>query len=150
MREILFRGERVDNGEWVEGFYHCVTDNYTQKNRHYITTFKKLDNGEIVLTGQFEVIQETVGQFTELYTFEGKKIFDGDIAKYDGRLFIVKRECDTLVGSWSNTAYILDEIGMSGGMCFEDTIDEWNCEICVEIIGNIYDRGFEFESTTPT
>lgn len=139
MREILFRGKRKDNGKWVEGFYHCVTDNYTPKNIHYITTFKRIDNGEIVLTGQFEVIPETVGEFTGLVNVGGRKIFEGDIAQWENRRFVVRRECDTLGGSWSDTAYILDEIGVSGGMSFEDTIDELNCEICVEIIGNIHD-----------
>ena len=31
MREILFRGKRVDNGEWVEGFYVNVPEHYKQE-----------------------------------------------------------------------------------------------------------------------
>ena len=71
VREILFKGKRVDNGEWVEGWYGCITKGaYLNPiiNGHYITTFKKLDNGEIILTGMFEVIPETVGQYTGLKT----------------------------------------------------------------------------------
>lgn len=43
MREILFRGKRIDNGEWVKGFYVCVLDT------HYIMTgkFDSLTNGII-------------------------------------------------------------------------------------------------------
>lgn len=78
MREILFRGKRKDNGKWVEGFYHCVTDNYTPKNIHYITTFKRIDNGEIVLTGPFEVIPETIGEYTGVTDIFGEKVFEGD------------------------------------------------------------------------
>lgn len=28
MREILFRGKRTDNGEWVKGFYVCIPDTH--------------------------------------------------------------------------------------------------------------------------
>ena len=28
MREILFRGKRKDNGEWIEGYYNYATDGY--------------------------------------------------------------------------------------------------------------------------
>ena len=33
MREILFRGKRKDNGEWIEGYYLCIGGKY-----HYILT----------------------------------------------------------------------------------------------------------------
>ena len=33
-REILFRGKRLDSGEWVEGYYCCV--GWTGQERHYI------------------------------------------------------------------------------------------------------------------
>lgn len=129
MREILFRGKRKDNGKWVEGFYHCVTDNYTPKNIHYITTFKRIDNGEIVLTGPFEVIPETVGQYTGLKDKNGRKIFEGDIVRYGTDIYEVVFETRCGCGYFG--------IKMSH-------IETWNfCNITpanlMEIIGNIHD-----------
>ena len=77
MHKILFRGKRKDNGEWVEGYYVHYDD---IKDNH------KDDCDYIVgiHTGEhfpfFEVIPETVGQYTGL-TAKNGKIFEGDIFK---------------------------------------------------------------------
>lgn len=39
MREILFRGKRVDNGEWVEGYYVCKSKNPTRSSILLFRTF---------------------------------------------------------------------------------------------------------------
>ena len=78
-REILFRGKRVDNGEWVEGYYALIIDEY-----HFIFT------GQYELVprpdfNRFHVNTETVGQFTGLTDRNGVKIFEGDIVHVKAR-----------------------------------------------------------------
>ena len=67
MREILFRGKRKNNGEWVYGF--VLNAEYT-----LIGYYKNGHDFCIV-----EVIPETVGQYTGLKDNKGNKIFENDI-----------------------------------------------------------------------
>lgn len=68
MREILFKARRLDNGEWVEGFFW--KDIWGDGESCYI-----LYDGE-----DYEVDPSTVCQYTGL-TDKNGKIFEGDIVR---------------------------------------------------------------------
>ena len=127
MREILFRGKRVDNGEWVYGFLiealNCVTD----KNETFIIE----QDATYFTYGEFacavEVKPETVGQFTGLCDKNGKKIFEGDILLKGFEKVLVKWNANQCRwGIYSNNYEICG---------FNESTQGY-----FEVIGNIYDN----------
>ena len=116
MREIFFRGKRVDNGKWVEGNYS-------------IDVSGRVDILPIDNLVFFEVIPETVGQFTGLTDKNGKKIFEGDILESDSERFVVEWD-DEFLG------FYLTDVNprYQGYAMFADVADDGY------IIGNIHDN----------
>lgn len=123
MREILFRGKRLDNGEWVDGnLFLSDTD-----GRAYILA------GSRIVTIEWEADPSTVGQFTGLLDKNGECIFEGDVLTVDGEdgFFVLEFQEDTA------------RFVMSGDSIVVDFDNFWSYE--VEVVGNIHDNPELFE-----
>lgn len=129
MREVLFRGKRIDNGEWVEGFLlkEC---NYATCSWNLGIEYKTDRFGRFAYEVA-EVNPETVGQFTGLTDKNGKKIFEGDIVK-------AKRICNgnswTGCVVWWHGCFALQGIKDSNNVPAIDLFRNY------EVIGNIHDN----------
>lgn len=129
MREVLFRGKRVNNGEWVEGnlFIPDKEDTPTQ-----------ICIGINIIRINYDVIPETVGQFTGLTDKNGKKIFEGDIikTKYGRLCIVVWFSSPTYVGWDLKVVETVDNCLHTKKPDFSDLYYSDN----LEIVGNIHDN----------
>ena len=128
MREILFRGKRIDNGEWVEGYYYKSKFYRADKELFDYITIPHPDE-EYRGNEHFMVIPETVGQYTGLTDKNGKKIFEGDIVK--GK--------DALEKNLEIHGYIDHRNGSFVIVGDFMTHYRW-LDYDVEVIGNIHDK----------
>ena len=141
MREILFRGKRIDNGRFVIGFYlqHRNAAHYIVDVRY--GGYEDIEGGFFV-PRWYAVDPETVGQYIGLTDKNGKKIFEGDIVK---GLFLFGLHA---------LGVVVFKDGTFGLKWNRGEVEEFNaftsiCNVTYEVMGNIHDNPELLKGGTP-
>ena len=131
MREIIFRGKRMDNREWYYGSYlflHISSVNWTgakmgkPEDVHYIVNDQDIN---------YAVYPSTIGQYTGLKDKNGKRIFEGDIIK---RFWLGAKIIYCVRYDGENAHFIGKSLNKSGFTTFDGDGEMF------EVIGNIHDN----------
>ena len=135
MREILFKAKRVDNVEWVEGYYVKKYD--LLGKRHLILYVDNYVRWECV-----EIKPETLCQFTGLTDKNGNKIWENDIIKYHfGEIYApIKYGCYQNCFDSQKTEHIGFYVDWTGDKCLRKDLGYWINMVDAMPVGNVFDN----------
>lgn len=129
MREILFKAKRIDNGEWVEGYY--LRDQYHRGGKDII--FYRKDSDWFTVYAD-TIDSETLCQFTGLYDKNGKRIWENDI------VFVTdENDCSGQISTGIGNVIFIEGMWYIDGRPQEGLYDI-NKVFQIEVIGNAFDN----------
>ncbi|MFN0675681.1 YopX family protein [Listeria monocytogenes] len=132
MREIEFRGKRIDNGEWVYGNLMQFEDSATFIFADERKGASTLTYAHFIINNMHAIDEKTLGQYTGVKDKNGKKIFERDICweEHNECYGVVKFEEGKFLYVWENIAE-----------------DLWEVADSIEIYGNIHENPELLEGT---
>lgn len=131
MREIMFKAKRIDNGEWVEGYY--LRDQYHRGGKDII--FYRKDSDQFTVYAD-TIDPETLCQFTGLCDKNGKRIWENDIFQCTDETMVTQK--DLIEYNETHASFVrLRNMNKLGSQYL--WIDEAICNHG-EVIGNIFDQ----------
>lgn len=127
-REIKFRGKLLDTGEWL----------YGDLIRNAIGAFAIVPpfGAETNGLGDYEVHEETVGQFTGLHDKNGKEIYEWDILHFAGIVSGYSYsvvQWNNEIGAWCVRLKYESHVGCK-------PLGKWMENYYIETVGNIHDN----------